>query len=189
MFTNFENAYWKPPQKKRISLSVIGRYSLVPNSHWLQGICARITRAHICKCLRSPGIDSEESIPPAYVDWRAGTEHRVVVPARQVENRFLGSLKGLQIRALLTGGYRYDQRMHRKYLFIIVTLPKIFISWHNPIKLMLCDARNAIITRKMLVRSVGQGAERKISWFHQIRWLDKRLTSAHFSSWGLCNAS
>jgi hypothetical protein len=27
----------------RIHLSVIGRYSLVPTSHWLQGKCARIT--------------------------------------------------------------------------------------------------------------------------------------------------
>ncbi len=38
--------------------------------------------ARICKCLRSPGIDSKESIPPAYVAWRAGTSNRVVVPAR-----------------------------------------------------------------------------------------------------------
>jgi hypothetical protein len=30
-------------------------------------------RARICKRLRSPGIDSKESIPPAYVAWRAGT--------------------------------------------------------------------------------------------------------------------
>jgi hypothetical protein len=37
-------------------------------------------------------------IPPAYVAWRAGTKNRVVVPARQAGNRFLGSLKGLQIR-------------------------------------------------------------------------------------------
>ncbi len=28
-------------------------------------------RARIYKRLRSPGIDSEESIPPAYVAWRA----------------------------------------------------------------------------------------------------------------------
>ncbi len=35
-------------------------------------------------------------------------------------------------------------------------------------------------------KCIGKGAARKISWFHQIRWLDKRLTSAHFSSWGLC---
>ncbi len=40
----------------------------------------------------------EESIPPAYVAWRAGTTNRVVVPARQAGNRFLGSLKGLQIQ-------------------------------------------------------------------------------------------
>jgi hypothetical protein len=64
-----------------------------------------VNRAHICKLLWSPGIDSEEAIPrkrfrqSTYVARRAGTSNRVVVPARQAENRFLGSLKGLQIRA------------------------------------------------------------------------------------------
>jgi hypothetical protein len=53
-----------------------------------------------CKRLRSPGIDSGESIQPAYVAWRASTTNRVVVPARQAGNRFLGTLKGLQIRVL-----------------------------------------------------------------------------------------
>ncbi len=56
-------------------------------------------RARICKCLRSPGIDSQVSIPPAYVARRAGTSNMVIVPARQAGNRFLGSLKALQIRA------------------------------------------------------------------------------------------
>jgi hypothetical protein len=42
---------------------------------------------------------AQESIPPAYLVWRAGTSNRVVVPARQAGNRFLGSLKGLHIRA------------------------------------------------------------------------------------------
>ncbi len=32
--------------------------------------------------------------------WRVGTSKRVVVPDRQAGNRFLGSLKGIQIRAL-----------------------------------------------------------------------------------------
>jgi hypothetical protein len=50
--------------------------------------------------LWSPGIDSTESISPAYVAWRAGTKNRVVVQTRQAGNRFPGSLKGLQIRAL-----------------------------------------------------------------------------------------
>jgi hypothetical protein len=45
-------------------------------------------------------IDSDESIPPAYVALRAGTTNRVVVPACQAGNRFLGSLKGLQIQVL-----------------------------------------------------------------------------------------
>jgi hypothetical protein len=34
-----------------------------------------------------------------YVAWPAGTSNRAVVPARQVGNRFSGSLKELQIRA------------------------------------------------------------------------------------------
>jgi hypothetical protein len=56
-------------------------------------------RDRICKRLRGPGIDSEESILATYVAWRAGTSNRVVLPARQAAGRFLGSLKGLQIRA------------------------------------------------------------------------------------------
>ncbi len=54
----------------------------------------------ISKRLWSPGIDSEESISPAYVAWRASTTNRVFVPARQAGNRYMGSFKGLQIRAL-----------------------------------------------------------------------------------------
>ena len=38
-------------------------------------------KAHICKRLWSPGIDSEESIQRAYVAWRPGSILRVVVPA------------------------------------------------------------------------------------------------------------
>jgi hypothetical protein len=44
---------------------------------------------------RFRGIDSA-----AYVPWRASTTNRVVVEASQAGNRFLSSLKGLQIRAL-----------------------------------------------------------------------------------------
>jgi hypothetical protein len=39
--------------------------------------------ARVCKRFRSPGIGSKESIPPAYVAWRAGKTNRVTVPARQ----------------------------------------------------------------------------------------------------------
>jgi hypothetical protein len=39
-------------------------------------------------------------MPLAYVAWRDGTTYRVVVLVRQAGNRFLSSLKGLQIRAL-----------------------------------------------------------------------------------------
>ncbi len=59
-------------------------------------------RARICKRFRSPGIDSVESILPAYVAWRAGTSNRVVALARRAGNRFLVSLKGLHIRAQIS---------------------------------------------------------------------------------------
>ncbi len=35
----------------------------------------------------------QESILPTYVAWRDGTTNRVVVPARQAGNLFLGSLQ------------------------------------------------------------------------------------------------
>ncbi len=69
-------------------------------STFLPFTCIVKARARTCKNLRSPGIYSEESIPSAYVAWRATTSNRVVVPARQAGNRFLDSLKGLQILAL-----------------------------------------------------------------------------------------
>jgi hypothetical protein len=52
---------------------------------------------------------AQESILPAYVAWWAGTTNRVVVPTRQAGNRFLGSLKGLQVWALDLG---YKKTLH-----------------------------------------------------------------------------
>jgi hypothetical protein len=53
-----------------------------------------------------------ELISPAYIAWRAGTSNRVVVLACQAWNRLLGSLKGLQIRALYL---QVDFRQHRAH--------------------------------------------------------------------------
>jgi hypothetical protein len=74
-----------------------------------------VSRARICKCLWSPGIDSEESGPPAYVAWLAGTTNRVVVPAHQAGNRFLGSLKGLQNWALAIDNYNIEKKQGNIY--------------------------------------------------------------------------
>ncbi len=54
------------------------------------GTChtVNLARARICEGLRSPGIYYKESIPPAYVAWRAGTKNLQFDPW----NRFLGSL-------------------------------------------------------------------------------------------------
>ncbi len=46
LLTNFENAYWNPPQN---SFSVIGQCSLVPTSHWMQGKCARTNLSQASK--------------------------------------------------------------------------------------------------------------------------------------------
>ncbi len=53
-------------------------------------ICLLFSRARICKRLRSPGIDSG---CPCSLAGRAGTSNRIVEPARQAGNRFLGSFK------------------------------------------------------------------------------------------------
>ncbi len=61
----------------------------------------------ICKRrLRSSGIDCKESIPRAYVAWRAGSTNKVIVPVRQAAyaggidslESIAGLLKRLQIR-------------------------------------------------------------------------------------------
>ncbi len=77
-----------------------GKTTYVPLWEWMEGRgMDSVYWARICKRLRRLGIDSEDSIPSAYVAWRASTTNRVVVPACQAGNRLLGSLKGLQIRA------------------------------------------------------------------------------------------
>ncbi len=63
-------------------------------------------RARIYKRLRSSGIDSKESISPAYEAGRAGMSNRLVVPACQARNRFQGSLKG----------YKYGLSLYRETL-------------------------------------------------------------------------
>jgi len=82
------------------------------------------TWARICKCLWSPGIDSQESISPAYVAWRGQYDKycRGFVPARQSENRYLVSLKDLQIRALAAVVTMLLRRMCTTHKFILFKL-------------------------------------------------------------------
>ncbi len=90
--------------------------SLVTSREWyppLRSIKKQDSWARICKRLWSPGFDSGESIPPAYVAWRDGTTNRVVVPVRQAGNRFLGSWKGFQIRAQLLHKNSHDNSLQR----------------------------------------------------------------------------
>jgi hypothetical protein len=75
------------------------------------GLIAPAPRARICKHLRSPGIDSKDSISQAYVAWRAGYDNPICrsgPPGYTLTGRInsLESIPGLlarwQIRALPT---------------------------------------------------------------------------------------
>jgi hypothetical protein len=59
------------------------------------GTIQAVLSARICKRLRSPGIDSEESIPPTYSVWPGGPVRQIGFAHRSARqrNRFLGSLK------------------------------------------------------------------------------------------------
>jgi hypothetical protein len=85
--------------------------------------------ARICKRLWSPGIDSEESISPTYVSWRVGTKNRVVVPSRQAGNRFLVSLKGLQIRAQSRA--RICNRLRSPGIDSKESIPPAYVDWRT----------------------------------------------------------
>jgi hypothetical protein len=87
---------YRPAKLHRLTESIPGLIKSLENRH----------RARTCKRLRSPGIDSKESVAPTYVAWRAGTSNKVVAPARLSGNRFLCSLTDLQIRALDSMGAR-----------------------------------------------------------------------------------
>ncbi len=68
---------------------------------------------------------AQEPIPPAFVVWRLGTTNRVVILARQVGNRFLGSLKGLQILYMLW--YRYRKKSPSNFC-LVVSFTRFFIT-------------------------------------------------------------
>jgi hypothetical protein len=62
---------------------LLGIDSWAPQKFKIPALVLSSTWARICKHLRSPGIDSKELIPPAYVAWQADTSNRVVHrPAR-----------------------------------------------------------------------------------------------------------
>jgi hypothetical protein len=86
-------------------------------------------RVSICKLLRNPGIDSGEPIPPVYVS--GGPVRQIglsYLPAR-LENRFLGSLKGLQIRVQ---GLKMTWDVADSIPYLISTQSGIDFSSHDP---------------------------------------------------------
>ncbi len=82
----------------------MGRYDIpIPNRFLAPIDCSTIPAQYLAQ---EPVFvivyGAQESIPPAFVAWRAGTTNRAAVPARQAGNRFSGSFTGLQIRAPFT---------------------------------------------------------------------------------------
>jgi hypothetical protein len=53
--------------------NVLNRQSGLSKGSSMSCLLGPMIRARIFKCLWGPGIDSKDSIPPAYVAWRAGT--------------------------------------------------------------------------------------------------------------------
>ncbi len=83
----------------------------------------------MCKCLRSPGIDSEKSIPPAYEAWRAGTPNRVVVPALGWE-----SVPGLLKRFTNTGSVQIlAALLQRSDVFLFRSLEQCTRTVHTDV--------------------------------------------------------
>jgi len=118
-------------------------------------------RARNCKRLGRPWIDSADSIPPAYVSWRAGTTNRVVVPARwEAGNRYLGSLKGLHIRAL--GNGQIGDSLYRCPLPFSGLNPPLSFSGPNP---TTCFQRlwiSSFLSRPLIFCGPNQTAEKAV---------------------------
>jgi hypothetical protein len=73
-----------------------------------------VIRAQICKLLRSPGIDSKESILPTYVAWQACKTKRVMRPkftkiAIRAKQKFYSKIQY---------GYRKTQNFMHFFTFI-----------------------------------------------------------------------
>ena len=92
----------------RVLTRFIAWITALGGKRWLLS-CKATFHLHTSELVNVYG--AQESIPPAYVAWRAGTPKRVVGPAaRQAGNRFLVALKGLQIRALV------NRRLYVNYI-------------------------------------------------------------------------
>jgi hypothetical protein len=75
---------WGSPNSNEVT------YTVVLYIYKYCTLCRDVSpRANICKCFKSQAIDSASL---QYVACPAGTTNRVVVPARQAGNHFLGSL-------------------------------------------------------------------------------------------------
>ncbi len=113
------------------------------------------SRARIFKLLRSPGIDSKELIPPAYVAWRAWDENLSLAMGRGINsrNRVWNWVAKLH---RLSG--RYDNPMPTWFLAPIAGL-KLPTLYDNPIPTRFlapigCSKIPALFTPSGLERSV-----------------------------------
>ncbi len=110
-------------------------------------------RARIFKLLRIPRIDSKESIPPAFVAWRAsdrffnqsvGTRNRVGIGLSYLGS-ILGLLKSLKIRA------QYDNPISTMFL----APHKLFKnSSTGPVQYLHCQCADALTTLERRLETI-----------------------------------
>ncbi len=88
--------------------------------------------AQICKFLKSPGIDSKDLIPPAYVAWRSGTLTLFEAQDSIPWNRFLGSLNVLQMGAQISWALAYHLTSKGSIVYRVLVFLCCRLIWGHP---------------------------------------------------------
>ncbi len=94
------NSFYKKALDFHCPLKILHQPSGRRQNHWSLMYIVHCTTSRIFKFLRSPGIDSKESIPPVYVAGRAGTttfSYSVPSPHRLFKNSCTRDQEGIGV--------------------------------------------------------------------------------------------
>ncbi len=136
-------SYWSETLL-RIPFSVIGRCSLVPTCHWLQGKCARNNLSQAASGI----ILQNHRRPPVSIFSVKNRRFPVTRSLKQVTGSISNLVSNFKEQAKTFEFDFFHQLINKKLqklsahaqkaLFFIISLQKIFISWYNPLKNYIC---------------------------------------------------
>ncbi len=113
--------------------------------------------------------------------WQVGTTNRVILPARQARNKFLGSLKGLPIRALAKWWYTPCNSLWRpNYSSNLLT--NLAFAYASLYSTYLCQCTNMPLTNALapcIYRSFRLRMESSFFSFRKGYFLNYILNVAH----------